>query len=125
MAKGEFVFAAAAQIPRLMQQLERGPLKEFTPCRFTSTDDQALALAAVHAELVLIHPFREGNGRLARLLATLMGLQAGLPVLDFSGVHAQERQRYIAAVHAALNRDYKPMTAVFLRIVARTLRSQV
>lgn len=52
MAKGEFVFAAAAQVPRLMQQLERGPLKELTPCRFTSTDDQAFALAVVHAELV-------------------------------------------------------------------------
>lgn len=124
MAKGKFMFAAAAQVPKLMQQLERGPLREFTPCRVTSIDDQALALAVVHAELVLIHPFREGNGRLARLLATLMGLQAGLPVLDFGGVHAQERRRYIAAVHAALHRDYEPMTGVFLRIIARTLRSQ-
>ena len=41
--------------------------------------------AAVHAEPILIHPFREGNGRCARLLATLMGLQAGLPALDFGG----------------------------------------
>ena len=29
----------------------------------------AEALAVVHAELILIHPFREGNGRVARLLA--------------------------------------------------------
>jgi len=43
------------------------------------------ALAVVHTELVLIHPFRaEGNGRVARMLATLMALQAGLPPLDFS-----------------------------------------
>ena len=75
MAKGDFVFAAASQIPRLMQQFENGALRKFTPCRFASIDDQALALAVVHAELVLIHPFREGNGRLARLLATLMALQ--------------------------------------------------
>lgn len=49
-------------------------------------------------------------------------LQAGLPPLDFSGVHGRERQRYIAAIHAALERDYVPMTAVFDRIVARTMR---
>ncbi len=34
----------------------------------------------VHEELVLIHPFREGNGRVARLLSTLMAFQAGLPM---------------------------------------------
>jgi len=41
------------------------------------TGPPATALAEVHAELILIHPFREGNGRLARLLALLMALQAG------------------------------------------------
>jgi len=28
-------------------------------------------------ELILIHPFREGNGRIARFLSVLMALQAG------------------------------------------------
>jgi len=75
----------------------------------------------VHAELVLVHPFRDGNGRCARVLAVLMGLQDGLPVLDFAGVRGRERARYIAAVHAALDRDYEPMTAVFRGVIARTL----
>lgn len=30
MAKGDFVFAAASQIPRLMQQFENGALRKFT-----------------------------------------------------------------------------------------------
>jgi len=33
--------------------------------------------AEVHTELVLIHPFREGNGRCSRILASIMALQAG------------------------------------------------
>ncbi|NTU97929.1 MAG: Fic family protein [Chlorobiaceae bacterium] len=33
--------------------------------------------AALHLELLFIHPYREGNGRSARLVATLMALQAG------------------------------------------------
>lgn len=107
-----------------MRGLERGPLREFTPCRFATAEERARALAVVHAELVLIHPFRDGNGRCARVLAVLMGLQAGLPALDFSGVRGEEKKRYMAAFHAALDRSYGPMTVVFSRIIARTLRSQ-
>jgi cell filamentation protein len=66
IAKGDFMFAAAAQIPRLMTQSECGPLRLHTPCTMESAKDQATALAIVHAEFVLIHPFREGNGRCGR-----------------------------------------------------------
>jgi len=79
----------------------------------------------VHAELILIHPFRDGNGRCARLLATLMGLQAGLPALDFGGIRGETKRRYIGAVHAAMDRDYRPMTATFRGVIARSLRTQV
>lgn len=58
------------------------------------------------------------------MLATLMALQAGLPPLDFSGIRGMERQRYIAAIHEALGREYEPMIAVFERVIARTLRAE-
>lgn len=124
VSKGGFMFAAAGVVPRLMAALEDGALSEFTPCRFDSELEQARAIATVHTELVLIHPFREGNGRCARLLATLMGLQAGLPALDFGGIRGGVRQRYIAAVHAGLDRNYVPMTEIFRAVIRRTLRMQ-
>ena len=91
MSKGNFMFAAPAHIPQLMDDFQQELLEKYTPCIFDSRQDVIAALAIVHTELILIHPFREGNGRLARLLATLMALQAGLPPLDFSGFE-QERQ---------------------------------
>lgn len=124
LGKGDFMFAVAGQVPRLMHELEQGSLRELTPCRFAGIKEQARALAVVHAELILIHPFREGNGRCARLLATLMALQAGLPALDFGGIRGETKRRYISAVHAALGRDYLPMTAIFRGVIARTLRAQ-
>ncbi len=124
LGKEGFMFAAAPLVPGLMVELERGPLLRYTPCQFATRREQAEALAIVHAELILIHPFREGNGRCARLLATLMALQAGLPALDFGCIRGQEKRRYIAAVHAAVGRDYGPMTAAFERVIARTERSQ-
>jgi len=98
LSKGDFPFAAANQIPRLMMEFEKGPLREYTPCRFTGMSEIARAIAVVHAELLLIHPFREGNGRVARLLAVLMALQAGLAPLDFGNIKGRKRQEYFRAV---------------------------
>lgn len=124
VSKEGFVFAAAREVPRLMSDFERGPLADFTPCRAAELDQQARALGVVHGELVLIHPFREGNGRCARLLATLMGLQAGLPPLDFSGLEGRGKSRYFAAIEAALGQDYEPITSLFRAVIVRTLRAQ-
>jgi cell filamentation protein len=122
LSKGDFPFAAANQIPRLMIEFEKGPLREYTPCRFTEMSEIARAIAVVHTELLLIHPFREGNGRVTRLLAVLMALQAGLPPLDFGNIKGRKRQEYFRAVQAGLDRDYKPMEEVFSAVIRRTRR---
>lgn len=120
MGKGGFQFAHAPLVPGLMAELARGLLTRYTPCRPAPDAQLAAALATMHAELILIHPFREGNGRIARLLAMLMGLQAGLPPLDFSPLDGRGNARYIAGIHAAVGRDYTPLAEIFLRVIART-----
>jgi cell filamentation protein len=124
LVKDGFPFAAANQIPRLMAVFEKDILKIFTPCRSGNIEEIIGALAVVHTELVLIHPFREGNGRVARMLATLMSLQAGLPALDFSGVRGQKRQEYFAAVQAGMKGDYRPMERIFISVIRRTSRKR-
>ena len=104
-----------------MQEYERGTLRCCTPCNFETREQVIRALAEAHAELVLIHPFREGNGRAARMLATLMTLQAGLPLLDFRVVAEERKKAYFAAVQAALDRNYRPMERVFAEVIERTL----
>jgi len=120
ISKGGFLFAAAAHVPSLMAEFEKRYLREYTPCVFGSTEKAARALAVVHTELVLIHPFREGNGRVARMLSILMALQAGLPPLDFSGIRGKKRKEYFAAVRAGLDRNYVPMEAIFSDVIRRT-----
>lgn len=121
IGKGGFMFAAAAHVPELMRQFEADQLARLTPCRFGSDAEICAALAEVHVELVLIHPFREGNGRIARLLSVLMALQAGLPPLDFSELWGAKRDEYFAAVRAGMDRDYRPMERIFSEIIGRTL----
>lgn len=124
IGKGGFTFAMVARIPRLMAEFEREILTSYTPCNFSGMDKIIEALAVTHCELVLIHPFREGNGRLSRLLATLMALQAGLPLLDFSGISGRKKQAYFAAVQAGLAREYAPMEKVFHSVIEKTLKGR-
>jgi len=122
VSKDNFHFAAAAHVPKLMIEFEKEYLQKYTPCRFDSLRKAIEALTVVHTELVLIHPFREGNGRVARMLTILMALQAGLPPLDFSRIVGKKKKEYIMAVHAGMNNDYAPMGRVFKSIIRRTLR---
>jgi cell filamentation protein len=115
IGKGGFQFAHAPLIAGLMRELQRSALARQTPCHPGRDNAIAAALAEVHAELILIHPFREGNGRLARLLALL-------PPLDFSPLAGRGRPVYIAAIQAAMGRDYGPLTAMFGRVIARSPR---
>ena len=74
-------------------------------------------------ELVLIHPFREGNGRLARILSTLMALQAGLPLLDFSLIAGVKKEAYFAAIQADMDKNYQPMEKLFAGIIEKSVAS--
>ncbi len=120
MSKDGFPFAAARLIPKLMEKFEQSELKNYPPCHFPDEAQMIRALAIVHVEFILIHPFREGNGRLGRLLATIMGAQAGLPPLDFGGITGKKKVEYFAAVRAGLDNNYTPMEQVFTAIVGRT-----
>lgn len=122
MGKGGFQFASAPQVPKLMAEYQREILAAHTPCKGMDEQQLAQALAITHAEFILIHPFREGNGRLARLLNTLMALQAGFPALDYGSIKGRKKREYIAAIHAALGRNYAPLEVVFRAVLNRTLR---
>ena len=124
MDKDGFPFAYPEQIPKLMTEFEKGPLCQFTPCCFSSLREVIKALAIVHTELVLIHPFREGNGRVARMLATLMALQAALPPLDFSGITGKKKKEYIEAIHAGFQGNHEPMEKLFESVIRTTLRAR-
>ena len=116
MSKDGFPFAASAQIPRLLAEFERSYLARWTPCYDMETDALVEAIAITHVEFILIHPFREGNGRLSRLLADVMAVQSGREPLDYSTWNA-DKPAYIQAIHQGVQMEYAPMK----RLVAQAL----
>lgn len=112
MSKGDFPFAGAGQIPRLMEEFERDALRRHTPCVFSDRERVLQALAEVHVELVLIHPFREGNGRLARVVTSMMALQSGRRI-HFQAIRGQKKRDYFVCVQVGLDRNYTAMATMF------------
>ncbi len=108
LGKGGFQFATAALLPGLLSEFERECLTKWTPCGKLAPDELVNAIAVTHVELIVIHPFREGNGRLSRLLADVMAVQAGHEPLDYSSWE-QHKPAYIGAIHAGFSGNYGPM----------------
>ncbi|MEH6834854.1 MULTISPECIES: mobile mystery protein B [Falsihalocynthiibacter] len=82
------------------------------------------ATARFHHKLVWIHPFANGNGRWARIMADvyLTGIDKNI-FLDWSGsgtlvAESDHRARYIAALRAADGHIFEPVTE-FVRDIAQ------
>ena len=83
MEKDGFRWPPAYWWRRTWRRSRRDCCADIRPCPPGPLPEVARRIAEVHAELLLIHPFREGNGRLARWLADLMAIQAGLSPPDY------------------------------------------
>ena len=93
----------AGQVPKLMKNLvdwmKKSKKENICP---------AIISGIAHAEIAAIHPFADGNGRTARLLATLILYKSGY---DFRRLFAledyynQNRPSYYKAIH--LGKDYQ------------------
>lgn len=108
ISKGGFMFAPSAQLPKLLNEFDNRYLAQHTPCNGMNEEQLITAIAITHVELILIHPFREGNGRLSRLLADVMAVQGGYKPLDYQSWE-QNKAEYISAIHAGMSMDYGPM----------------
>ncbi|HWO65184.1 MAG TPA: Fic family protein [Umezawaea sp.] len=79
-------------------------------------------IACLHYQFEAIHPFRDGNGRVGRLLVALLLVEWGLlpgPLLDFSAYIEQRRQDYYGHLLAVSTEgDWRGWIEFFLKVIA-------
>jgi cell filamentation protein len=77
-------------------------------------------LARLHGELIVIHPFRDGNGRTTRVLQNLLLLQAEYDPIDSPDFHAEDiRPIYHQAVREVWARmDYGRLETLLTYLIA-------
>jgi len=109
ISKGGFAFPAARFLPASMQQFEQEWLRKPLPKEPGALLD---LVGIIHGELLFIHPFREGNGRTARLLANLMLEQQDQKRLRWELIDEAAFPRYVAAVQQSGLGNYAPMQSL-------------
>ncbi|MBI4862915.1 MAG: Fic family protein [Candidatus Riflebacteria bacterium] len=103
-----------------------GAVHEYSPPEFVADEMQALIKwyhdlaqdvppevlsAFLHHRFTQIHPFQDGNGRVARALASLVFLKAGLfPFVT----RDSDREAYIECLESADNGDMQPLLKLFV-----------
>ena len=92
-------YATPAEVPALMQAW----LEDLNRALSTWTIQNAAArYADLHLAFVRVHPFCDGNGRMARLLANLPLLRAGLPPIVIPRERRAEYVRLLSAYDFAV-----------------------
>ncbi len=120
MSKGNFMFAPAHVLPQTMLTFEKELLEKINAYENENESDLLDAIAAMHAELLYIHPFREGNGRIVRLFTKLLFLAKRGEELDFGLLtEGDNKERYISAVQQASTQVYGLMKELFREMRAR------
>jgi fido (protein-threonine AMPylation protein) len=77
-----------------------------------------IAAAWLHHRFTQIHPYQDGNGRVARALASLLFIKAGwFPVV----VTRDDRARYIDALEVADESDLRSLVSFFAQVQKREL----
>jgi len=90
-----------------------------------------LAIALCVVVFLEIHPFQDGNGRLSRVLTTLLLLQAGYTYVPYSSLESvveQNKEAYYVALRRTQGTirtqapDWQPWLEFFLRCLAEQVR---
>ena len=108
LTKNGFQFAAANRVQLLIDSFERQFLVSSGRLNSLSRPELVRFLAECHVEFILIHPFREGNGRLSRLLCDALSVQSGRGLLDYS-LGDEHKAFYFKAIQAGVSGNYCPM----------------
>lgn len=119
--------ASPFDTPRLMAELVSWVHQE----REASRLHPLLIIAICIVVFLEIHPFQDGNGRLSRVLTTLLLLQAGYAYVPYSSLESvieQNKEAYYLALRQTQGTirtetpDWQPWLAFFLRSLAEQVR---
>ncbi|MQA22824.1 Fic family protein [Rugamonas rivuli] len=122
-----FETASPFDTPRLMTELVDWSVRELRGGRL----HPLLVIAIFTVVFLAIHPFQDGNGRLSRILTTLLLLRSGYAFVPYSSlesvIEASKEAYYLAlrqtqATIRSNAPDWQPWLLFFLRSLAEQIR---
>ena len=109
-----FVPPPAEDVPSLLAALLEEWSANYPATKAAAAATKVAAITSFHHEFLRIHPFIDGNGRLARFLLS----QQAAELLEANRrISIDDRRPYFDAIQAADSGDFEPLTAVISQAI--------
>lgn len=110
----DFVPASAKEVPSLTVELLSWWREEYMKVLFRDEKGKISAIASFHEKFLSIHPFLDGNGRVARTLASIQFKD----LLDKDVIFEKmERAEYYKAIQTAVKGDRQILNDIFTALI--------
>jgi len=106
---GEYVFPDASCVPKNMEKI----VSDYN-MKFSQTHDPYQLATWLFFKVISLHPFKDGNGRLCRLLWCYSLMHDGLPFpLTYSSGHKKAYKHYVYAIERSqTSKDHPCLTTL-------------
>lgn len=108
--EADFLPVEPSKIPELMHELMVWWRSSYEKALYADEPAQLDIISEFHARLLEIHPFLDGNGRVARVLTSLQCVELFGKKIKFQRLKSWE-DYYDALVDAQRDRNFKPLVA--------------
>lgn len=117
MAAGDTLFGdheeLIRKVPSLLEETEKA-LKSNLPRMFIA--------ATFHGYFIYLHPFRDGNGRMGRLLSNKILLQSGHPIVI---IPREAKEEYIRALKMFHSDSIEYLVSFFYKTAIRRMQTEL
>lgn len=123
---GEYEPPHYSRIPELVENLCDDLAERLRHLSSPESGEKFLAeimslLAWFQHRFVWIHPFKDYNGRVGRLLTNLLALNLSLPLFEIKAGTGKDRDKYIEAMKLADKQDYSSLEDLIAKALKESL----
>ncbi|WP_207510784.1 Fic family protein [Longitalea luteola] len=113
-----FRFATPEETPAKMQEL----IQWYRQKKDARDTNPVILAAEFHYKFILIHPFDDGNGRVARILMNFILMQYGFPPAI---IKTDDKSNYFSALQQADSGSYEPFFDYIAKNLVRSLEIMI
>lgn len=115
LQNADFVPPPPNEVPRRVNELIEWWRNEYMNVAYGDDSQKILAIAQFHEKFLSIHPFLDGNGRVARIIASIQYQDLLNQLIAFEEI--ESRAEYYAALQAAREGGHQTLVDVFRSLV--------
>lgn len=111
VSKEGFPFPPGDMVKPEMKRLDKELFNKIDYRSDATLEEVAELLSIISAELTIVHPFREGNGRIVRVVTDIITIAFDKPPANWGALDSHlDKDKYLKCMYSGYKKSYKPLT---------------